>query len=145
MHILPHRHIIKNKKLIIFKKKKKRWTRTLGFQPPVSAGHPHGLPGVIHSHHSGLGPLHSKPCRGMTDSPLGQRPLSQQLVQPPLPFPLCRLWARNSFNAKDFCFGIFLSLILNNQPLLQMPAVSQNTVSKILFAASLTLTTLSSL
>lgn len=74
-------------------------------------------------------PLHSKSRRGMTDSPLGQRPLSQQLAQAP-PFPLCRLWARNSFNAKDSCFGIFLSLILSNQSLLQMPAVSQNTVSK---------------
>lgn len=93
---------------------------------------------------AGSVPLHSKSHRGMTDSPLGQRPLSQQLAQPP-PLPLCRLWARNSFNAKDFCFGIFLSLILSNQSLLQMPVVSQNTVSKIPFAASLTLMPLSSL
>lgn len=60
-------------------------------------------------------------------------------------FPPCRLWARNSFSAKAFRSGILLSLVLSSQSLLQMPAVSQNTGSNTLFAASLTLMQLSSL
>lgn len=61
------------------------------------------------------------------------------------PFLPCRLWARNSFSAKAFCFGILLSLVLSSQSLQQMPAVSQNTGSNTVFAASLTLMLLSSL
>lgn len=40
---------------------------------------------------AGSVPLHSKSRRGMTDSPLGQRPLSQQLAQPTPPPPLSTL------------------------------------------------------
>lgn len=83
----PHRHIIKNKKLIIFKKR----------DEPEPWGFSHLCQLVIRmtflesftTTTAGSVPLHSKPRRGMTDSPLSQRPLSQQPAQhrpPPRPF-----------------------------------------------------------
>lgn len=84
MHIPPHRHIIKNKKLIIFKKKKKR-----DGPKPWGFSHLCQLTICMASLESFTAttadsvPLHSKSRRGMTDSPLGQRPLSQQLAQAP--------------------------------------------------------------